>query len=72
MGTGSFDEALAEHLNPHKQSKQLESAHPSTIFQLEKENASHSAASLVEACMVQMTMQGIMGRLTKTLHVRKI
>ena len=60
-GSDSFDPTLVEHLDPHKQVKQIEATHPSTIFQLEKENSSHSAASLVEACMVQMTMQGIMG-----------
>ena len=69
-GSGSFDDVLVEHLDPHKHGKQLEAAHPSTIFQLEKENGSHSAASLVEACMVQMTMQGIMGRYIFTSGIK--
>jgi len=41
-----------------------ESVFPSTLLQLLKENAAHSAASLVEDCMVQLTLHGIMGKHT--------
>lgn len=42
-----------------------EASMPATIFQLLKENASHNAASLIEDCVVQLTLQGIMGTLQR-------
>ncbi|KAL3885198.1 hypothetical protein ACJMK2_025289 [Sinanodonta woodiana] len=57
---GTFEEALTDHHDHLKQGKQQEADFPSTILQLQKENASHNAASLIEACMVQLTLQGIM------------
>ncbi|KAK3592482.1 hypothetical protein CHS0354_014980 [Potamilus streckersoni] len=56
----TFEEALTDHHDHLKQGKQQEADFPSTILQLQKENASHNAASLIEACMVQLTLQGIM------------
>lgn len=61
----SYDASLANHIDPQGHSQWRESVYPSTILQLLKENASHSAASLIEDCMVQLTMQGIMGTLQK-------
>lgn len=45
-----------------EQSRHTESVYPCTLLLLQKENATHGVASLVEACMVQMTLQGIMGK----------
>ncbi|XP_060589717.1 dynein axonemal assembly factor 8-like [Ruditapes philippinarum] len=61
----SYDASLAGHVDPQGHGQWRESTFPSTILQLLKENASHSAASLVEDCMVQLTLQGIMGTLQK-------
>ncbi|XP_052272728.1 dynein axonemal assembly factor 8-like isoform X2 [Dreissena polymorpha] len=61
----SFDASLAGHVDPQGHRRWVESTFPSTILQLLKENATHSAASLVEDCMVQLTRQGIMGALQK-------
>ncbi|XP_053408690.1 dynein axonemal assembly factor 8-like isoform X2 [Mercenaria mercenaria] len=61
----SFDASLADHVDPQGHGQWRECTFPSTILQLLKENASHSAASLVEDCMVQLTLQGIMGTLQK-------
>lgn len=57
----SFDGSLVSHVDREGHSQWAESTFPSTILQLLKENASHSAASLVEDCMVQLTLHGIMG-----------
>ena len=56
-----LDEILSGHVDHHKKGIH-EAVFPSTIFQLRKENASHSAASLIEDCMVQLSLQGIMGK----------
>lgn len=58
----SFDASLADHVDPQGHGQWRESTFPSTVLQLLKENASHSAASLVEDCMVQLTLQGIMSK----------
>lgn len=44
------------------QCKHIESVYPCTLILLQKENASHGVASLIEACMVQLTLQGVMGK----------
>ncbi|KAK3107616.1 hypothetical protein FSP39_018349 [Pinctada imbricata] len=36
---------------------------PCTVLLLEKENATHSAASLIEACMIQLTLSGTMAKI---------
>ena len=46
----------------HHMLQARDSVFPSTLLQLLKENAAHSAASLVEDCMVQLTLHGIMGK----------
>lgn len=46
-----------------EQTRHTESVYPCTLLLLQKENATHGVASLVEACMVQMTLQGIMGKI---------
>ena len=45
-----------------EQTRHTESVYPCTLLLLQKENATHGVASLVEACMVQLTLQGIMGK----------
>ncbi|KAJ8321417.1 hypothetical protein KUTeg_001030 [Tegillarca granosa] len=42
---------------------------PSTFLQIQKENATHSAASLIEAFMIQLTMQGIMNSIQGNTEV---
>ncbi|XP_052805856.1 dynein axonemal assembly factor 8-like isoform X2 [Mya arenaria] len=63
LAAESYDASLAGHVDRQGEGQWEESTFPSTILQLVKENASHSAASLVEDCMVQLTLQGIMGKL---------
>ena len=58
----SFDGSLVGHIDREGHGQWAESTFPSTVLQLLKENASHSAASLVEDCMVQLTLHGIMGK----------
>ncbi|OWF38942.1 uncharacterized protein LOC110465662 [Mizuhopecten yessoensis] len=49
------------------QEKNTEARLPCTLLLLNKENAAHHAASLIEACMVQLTLQGVMGTIQKTV-----
>ncbi|XP_060073808.1 dynein axonemal assembly factor 8-like [Ylistrum balloti] len=49
------------------QERNQEALLPCTLLLLEKENAAHHAASLIEACMVQLTLQGVMGTIQKTV-----
>ncbi|XP_033757946.1 uncharacterized protein LOC117340288 isoform X2 [Pecten maximus] len=49
------------------QERNTEALLPCTLLLLEKENAAHHAASLIEACMVQLTLQGVMGTIQKAV-----
>ena len=45
----------------------LSSPGPVTLLLLTKENAYHTAASLIEAFMIQMSLQGVLGDLAGLL-----
>ncbi|XP_076109890.1 dynein axonemal assembly factor 8-like isoform X2 [Mytilus galloprovincialis] len=51
------------------QCKHIESVYPCTLILLQKENASHGVASLIEACMVQLTLQGVMGTIQQQASI---
>ena len=48
---------------PTPTSKHTEASSPCFLLLLEKENAAHNAASLIESCMIQLTLKGLMGKL---------
>ena len=58
---------------PTPTSKHTEASSPCFLLLLEKENAAHNAASLIESCMIQLTLKGLMGKLalcfTSTLYI---
>ncbi|XP_071094592.1 dynein axonemal assembly factor 8-like [Haliotis cracherodii] len=64
-GTNSADD-----LADTNQGRQLEATAPSTVLVLQKENSSHNAASLIEAFMIQMTLQGVLGHLQKEVSFK--
>ena len=44
---------------------------PVTLLLLSKENALHSAGSLIEGCMIQLSLQNVLGKCTLGLYTRK-
>ena len=58
---------------PTPTSKHTEASSPCFLLLLEKENAAHNAASLIESCMIQLTLKGLMGKwalcFTSTLYI---
>ncbi|XP_046582634.1 dynein axonemal assembly factor 8-like [Haliotis rubra] len=61
-GTNSSDDVADTN-----QGRQLEATAPSTVLVLQKDNSSHNAASLIEAFMIQMTLQGVLGHVQKEM-----
>lgn len=60
----AFCPGISDDGVPSQASKHAEATSPCFLLLLEKENAAHNAASLIESCMIQLTLKGLMGKLT--------
>lgn len=60
----AFCPGISDNGVPSQASKHAEATSPCFLLLLEKENAAHNAASLIESCMIQLTLKGLMGKLT--------
>lgn len=60
----AFCPGISDDGVPSQASKHAEATSPCFLLLLEKENGAHNAASLIESCMIQLTLKGLMGKLT--------
>lgn len=56
-------------VTPGQQPQGSEAMYPVMVLLLQRENAAHNVASLVEACMIQLAYQGVLG---KTVVIKSI
>lgn len=63
----AFCPGISDDGVPSQASKHAEATSPCFLLLLEKENGAHNAASLIESCMIQLTLKGLMENMQSTV-----